>query len=263
MNSRSFRTLYVCLVAFGIFLPCRVAEAATVTLAWDANQEPVAGYRLYVRPQPGTYTQSIDVGPSNTFTFPDAVPGQQYCFVVTAYAEPSLESRPSNEVCTSAPSVPTSAPPTSLPPTSSLPTDGYFELVSLNSGKCLDVSGGSTAAGAPAIQWTCHGGANQHWRLEPAGGGGFRIISRASGQALDVSGGSVDDNAPTIQWLVHGGDNQVWTPQPASNGYVYLIGRQSGKALDIQFGSADDGATVVQYTPHGGANQQWFLRAVN
>jgi hypothetical protein len=215
-----------------------VAEADTVTLAWDANQEPVAGYRLYVGPQPGTYTRSIDVGPSNTFTFPDAVPGQQHCFVVTAYAEPSLESRPSNEVCTSAPSSPTSPPPTSW-----FPTDGYFELVSLNGGKCLDVSGGSTAAGAPAIQWTCHGGANQHWRLEPAGGGAFRIISRASGQALDVSGGSVDDGAPTIQWPVHGGDHQVWTPQPASNGYVYLIARHhSGKALDVQFESADDGA---------------------
>jgi uncharacterized repeat protein (TIGR03803 family) len=140
------------------------------------------------------------------------------------------------------------------------PPDGYVEIVSRNSGKCLDVSGGSTDAGAPAIQWTCHGGPNQQWRLEPAGGGAFRIIARHSDQALDVSGGSVDDVAPIIQWPVHGGDNQVWTLEPASNGYLRIVARHSGKALDVELGSTDDGARVIQYTPHSGANQQWLLR---
>ena len=144
--------------------------------------------------------------------------------------------------------------------TSPPPTDGYFEIVSRNSGKCLDVSGASTDAGAPAIQWTCHGGLNQQWRLEPAGGGAFRIIARHSGQALDVYGALLDDVAPIIQWPVHGGDNQVWTLEPASDGYVRIVARHSGKAMDVEFASADDGARVIQYTPHGGANQQWLLR---
>ena len=38
-------------------------------------------------------------------------------------------------------------------------------LVSRASGKCLDVSGGSLDDGASIIQWQCHGGANQNWRL--------------------------------------------------------------------------------------------------
>ena len=142
------------------------------------------------------------------------------------------------------------------------PTDGYFEIVSRNSGKCLDVFGASTDAGAAAIQWTCHGGANQQWRLEPAGGGAVRIIARHSGQALDVFGASLDDLAPIIQWPVHGGDNQAWTLEPATDGYVRLVVRHSGKAMDVEFASTDDGARVIQYTPHGGANQQWLLRPV-
>ena len=118
------------------------------------------------------------------------------------------------------------------------PPVGYVEIVSRNSGKCLDISGGSTDAGAAAIQWTCHGGPNQQWRLEPAGGGAFRIIARHSGQALDVFGASLDDVAPIIQWPVHGGDNQVWTLEPASDGYVRLVARHSGKAMDVEFASA-------------------------
>jgi uncharacterized repeat protein (TIGR03803 family) len=142
------------------------------------------------------------------------------------------------------------------------PSDQYFELVSRNSGKCLDVFGASTDAAASVIQWVCHGGQNQQWRLEPAGGGAFRIIARHSGQALDVFGALLDDVTPIIQWPVHGGDNQAWTLEPASDGYVRIVARHSGKALDVEFASTDDGARVIQYTPHGGANQQWLLRAV-
>ena len=142
------------------------------------------------------------------------------------------------------------------------PSDGYFEIVSRNSDKCLDVFGASTDAGASVIQWICHGGPNQQWRLEPAGGGAFRIIARHSGQALDVFGALLDDVAPIIQWPVHGGDNQAWTLEPAGDGYVRIVARHSGKAMDVEFASTDDGARVIQYTPHGGANQQWLLRPV-
>ena len=62
------------------------------------------------------------------------------------------------------------------------PPDQYVEIVSRHSGQCLDVSGASTDAAASVIQWPCHGGPNQQWRLEPAGGGAFRIIARHSGQ---------------------------------------------------------------------------------
>ena len=142
------------------------------------------------------------------------------------------------------------------------PPDQYFEIVSRHSGQCLDVYGASTDAAAPVIQWTCHGGPNQQWRLEPAGGGAFRIIARHSGQVLDVYGGLVDDVTPIIQWPVHGGDNQAWTLEPASDGYMRIVARHSGKAMDVEYASADDGARVIQYTPHGGANQQWLLRPV-
>jgi hypothetical protein len=141
-------------------------------------------------------------------------------------------------------------------------TASEYEIVSRHSGKCLDVSYASTDARASVIQWICHGGANQQWRLEPAGNGFYRIVARHSGQVLDVYGGLVDDVTPVIQFPWHGGDNQLWTLEPASNGHVFIVARHSGKVLDVEYASTDDGARVIQYTRHGGANQQWLLHAV-
>jgi hypothetical protein len=45
--------------------------------------------------------------------------------------------------------------------------DGYYTIVALNSGKCLDVTGISIDDGAPIQQWSCWGGDNQKWRLVP------------------------------------------------------------------------------------------------
>jgi hypothetical protein len=137
-----------------------------------------------------------------------------------------------------------------------------YEIVSRNSDKCLDVAYASAEARASVIQWICHGGANQQWRLEPVSDGAVRIIAHHSGQVLDVYGGLVDDVTPIIQFPWHGGDNQRWTVEPASNGYVFIVARHSGKVLDVESRSMDDGARVIQYTVHGGANQQWLLRAV-
>jgi hypothetical protein len=138
----------------------------------------------------------------------------------------------------------------------------FYEIVSRNSDKCLDVAYASAEARASVIQWICHGGANQQWRLEPVSDGTVRIIAHHSGQVLDVYGGLVDDVTPIIQFPWHGGDNQLWTLEPAANDYVFIVARHSGKVLDVKRGSMDDGARVIQFTLHGGANQQWLLRAV-
>jgi Peptidase family S41/Ricin-type beta-trefoil lectin domain-like len=138
----------------------------------------------------------------------------------------------------------------------------YFEIVSRNSGKCLDVFGASLDDAAPVIQWTCTGGPNQQWRLESGPSGAYRLVARHSGKALDVFGALIDDLTPAIQFPANNGDNQLWTLQPASDGYVSIVARHSGKPLDVAGASVDDGAPVIQYTANGGANQQWQLREV-
>jgi uncharacterized protein (DUF1800 family) len=140
---------------------------------------------------------------------------------------------------------------------------GAYELVARHSGKCLDVSGVSMDDGAPVIQWTCNGGLNQRWTLQPAADGYYNVVAGHSGKMLDVTGVSTDDGARVIQWPSNSGQNQQWLPQAVGGGYYTLTVRHSGKALDISGVSTDDGAPAIQWTPNGGTNQQWLLRSAS
>jgi len=58
-----------------------------------------------------------------------------------------------------------------------LPFSDFADLVEnrerpgkLNSGKCLGVEGGNTADSAAVILFTCHGGDNQKWQVQPRHG---------------------------------------------------------------------------------------------
>ncbi len=87
---------------------------------------------------------------------------------------------------------------------------GYFKIINHNTGKVLDVRGGSTDASAEVIEWSWHGGHNQQWKLVYIGTSKFRIECRKSGLVLDVSGGEVTQGAKIIQSWWHGGENQQW-----------------------------------------------------
>lgn len=90
------------------------------------------------------------------------------------------------------------------------PIDGGYNIVVGSNGKCLDIEGAQTSAGAALIQWSCHGGANQVFQLSDQGDGTFEIIADFSGQCVDVYEERSDNGAPLVQWPCHGGANQLW-----------------------------------------------------
>src|SRR5437868_10012974 len=57
---------------------------------------------------------------------------------------------------------------------------GVYEIVSRQSGKCLDVYGESLEDRAPVVQWVCHGSENQHWAIESLGSGYYQLLARHS-----------------------------------------------------------------------------------
>jgi arabinan endo-1,5-alpha-L-arabinosidase len=65
------------------------------------------------------------------------------------------------------------------------PVGSNYELVSVNSGKCLAISGSSTANGAAAVQWTCNASAGQLWTKAATIGGYVTFTKVNSGQCLD------------------------------------------------------------------------------
>ena len=142
------------------------------------------------------------------------------------------------------------------------PPTGYYQLVARHSGQCLDIAGASTEPNVPAVQWYCHGGEDQQWRLEALPGGGYRLTARHSGNALEVLDGSLEDAAPVVQNTPSDVPQQQWIVTSLGDGYYSLIARHSGKALDVFGESTQPGTAVIQYTPHLHANQQWFLREI-
>ncbi|MFL6417782.1 MAG: RICIN domain-containing protein [Bryobacteraceae bacterium] len=137
---------------------------------------------------------------------------------------------------------------------------GWAQLISKNSGKCLDVSGISTEAGAFIQQWSCWGGDNQKFEFTPVDGG-YKITAKNSGLQFDVAGGpsATQDGIRIIQWPYWGGSNEIWQVTLTSDAYFTIVALNSGKCLDVSDTSKSDGAGVQQWSCWGGDNQKWQL----
>ncbi len=105
-------------------------DAASVTLAWDPNQEPdVAGYRLYYGTPAGTFDTVVNTGNVTNHTVVDLHPGATYSFYVTCYNTSGLESEPSNVVEYTVPSSGINQPPTANPQSVRVPAGRTIEIV--------------------------------------------------------------------------------------------------------------------------------------
>ncbi|WP_225097449.1 RICIN domain-containing protein [Streptomyces sp. CoH27] len=135
----------------------------------------------------------------------------------------------------------------------------WYVLVNRNTGKALDDLGYATNNGAPVVQWSRNGGANQQWRFIDSGDGYYRLQNRASGKVLDDYGWSKTEGSELVQWSDGNGANQQFHMEDSSDGYVRLINRFSGKAAEVPLSSKTDGGHIAQYHDWNGANQQWQL----
>ncbi|SDJ56804.1 RICIN domain-containing protein [Streptomyces indicus] len=136
----------------------------------------------------------------------------------------------------------------------------FYRLVSVRSGKVLDVNAFSTADGTRVQQWKDQNTANQQWRLRPTGDGYHELVNRNSGKVLGIARESAARGAAAEQQSDSASTAQEWRIEDAGgSGAVTLVSRRSGQVLDVSGGSRTDGAAVIQYPGHGGTNQQWKL----
>jgi hypothetical protein len=138
--------------------------------------------------------------------------------------------------------------------------DAYYRLVSVRSGKVLDVNGFSTADGTRIQQWTDQNTANQQWKLKSTGDGYYELVNRNSGKMLGIAGNSSARGAAAEQQTDSSSTAQEWKISEVSGSdAVTFTSRKSGQALDVSGSSTAQGAAVIQYPGHGGTNQQWKL----
>jgi hypothetical protein len=131
------------------------------------------------------------------------------------------------------------------------PIGNYYHIVSVGSGLCLNISGGSTTKGDPIIQWPCQtsGSKNDQWSIV-AVGGYSEIVSALDGQCLNVDGASQSDGAALIQWpCSSSAKNNLWTLAATSSkaqiidssgnvwtvvgGVIYENGKEAGTSTKV------------------------------
>jgi type 1 glutamine amidotransferase len=114
------------------------------------------------------------------------------------------------------------------------------------SGKCVDVSGGSSADGAKVQLWTCNGQTNQQWTRTGT-------TLRSLGKCMTAVNPNADGSQVQLSTCT-GSAAQNWTAQ--SDGTVRGSG---GKCLDANGGSSANGTQLIIWSCHGGTNQRWTL----
>jgi hypothetical protein len=137
--------------------------------------------------------------------------------------------------------------------------NGVYRLVAAHSGQVLDVSGGSTANGARAIQWPWTGASNQRWNLLAVGNGEYTLTAVHSGKLLEVAGCSLADGGAVQQNVAGTPACQRWRPEREPDGTYRLVNVRSGRVLDVSGISTAAGAPVHQWGWWNGANQRWRL----
>jgi glucose/arabinose dehydrogenase len=122
-------------------------------------------------------------------------------------------------------------------------------IVGAGSGRCLDVTGASTAPGTRVIIWDCNGQANQQWSSTPAGE--LRVLGGT--RCLAVSGSSTSRGAAVVSDTCTGGANQQWRLR--SDGSI--LGVQSGLCLDVTGAATANRSPVQVWSCSKGSNQKW------
>jgi cell wall-associated NlpC family hydrolase len=141
--------------------------------------------------------------------------------------------------------------------------NGLYTLRVANSGRMLDVKGGSSKSGANVQQYASNGTLAQHWYLIAATNGGYELRSAKSGLALDVAGRNKASGTNVQVYNANGTDAQRFyldETQLVSNG-THGIAWSLCKplVLDVSGGSKAAGANVQIYIANGSAAQQFVF----
>lgn len=145
------------------------------------------------------------------------------------------------------------------PPVTGLP--GYYNIISRNSNKGLDVADNETTSGSRIQQYdiTNGGGNNQRWKFVSDGSGNYYIIVKSTGMYLAPENNGTGDGLKVQQKTFSASNEFKWTVTSLGGGYYKIINVNSGKSLDVENVSTANGANIQVWSYTGGLNQQWQL----
>ena len=139
----------------------------------------------------------------------------------------------------------------------SLIPNGSYQILSVNSGLALDVTGGSTTRGADLVQSAPSSAAEQTWTVTNLGNNVITLTNANSAMNADDTANSITAGTLIDQWTANNATNQEWTVTATGGGSFTLTCVKSGLLMDVVGASKAAGAQIDQWTANGHANQQW------
>jgi pectate lyase len=143
---------------------------------------------------------------------------------------------------------------------------GTYTIAASSSGRCIDVTAGSTVNGALLQQWSCHPEqAWQKFRVQAQANGQFNLVNVNSTRCVDVPNGAATAGVQIQQWGCGNGTKpaQLFT-FTASGAETYQIRNvASGMCLSVAGSSTANGAAVTQESCAANANQRWAFNPLN
>lgn len=118
--------------------------------------------------------------------------------------------------------------------------NGYYTLVSSDSGMSLDVNDSLPSNKANVQIWTPHGGDNQTWIIHDMGNGFYSIISKCNGLWLDVSGGKAANYTNISMYQENSSLAQSWDFVPVEEETSATEGDEDDYDVDIDIEEDDE-----------------------
>jgi glucose/arabinose dehydrogenase len=144
-------------------------------------------------------------------------------------------------------------------------SDGYYQIVSNQNGKVIDVVGVSMDDRAVLNLWDYVGGGNQQWKPVQNADGYTQFLARHSGKAIDLLDGNQNEGAAVAQFAPNANAVQQWRIEERScvfspTACYKIASRNGGRAISVPNGSMSDGVQLRQLTYAKKASQQWKIQ---
>lgn len=136
--------------------------------------------------------------------------------------------------------------------------DGTYEIRSAkNNGFVLDVSNGSTLAGANIQLWQSNGTPAQAFKVSHDSNGFVTFTSVKSEKVLDVFDGKAKAYQNVWQFNLNNSRAQKWIVQKTNSGYKIMSAIDTNYVLDLYNGSVHNGGNIQVFTSNETIAQRW------
>lgn len=134
----------------------------------------------------------------------------------------------------------------------------YIIRTAVDSGKVLDINGGSLGNSANVQLYSYNNTSAQRVEITHRGNGYYKILFEKSGKAMDIAGAKTVAGTNVQQYEWNGSNAQLWKFIDVGDGTYYMKSKL-GTVLDVAGGKAVNKTNIQMYTANETAAQKWII----